>query len=325
MKKVIETYEVEYYALFKNVDETILNINTVVEKQGYLFIALDMAELEEKFSSLYSLPDNYQTKIHLNLNENVIVSNEFYTAYQNHYFGGIDWSENQKVIFLKRKDNLHQEVIDNTIQIDRSLKALSEIHSFKDNLIKKLRLFKNGDIKSPVVFQISKESQQVESKLADKFVKLPSSKTYSILENEIDALKKHLIQDFETNELTRLAEVYFESCYELFDINTKFIGLITALESIFNRSNNQISHIIARHLSLIISNNKEEFELNYKRIKKLYGYRSQIVHGQILKTNENIYEATDELHDLTRKAILFCMRLKMDKDELFTYLNSKGF
>jgi len=188
-----------------------------------------------------------------------------------------------------------------------------------------LRLFKNGKIISPAQFQISKVNRHVWFKLTRNFVKSPTDKCYSLNYSEIEKLRDHLGQNFETNGLTRLAETYFENCYELRDDNTKLINLITALESIFNRSKDQISHIIARHLSLIISTDHDEFEMNYKRIKKLYGYRSQIVHGQNLKIKEDIKEVIDELCDLTRKAILYCMDLDMSKDELFNYLNSKGF
>ena len=324
MKKQ-ESYEVECYTLFKNVDETILKLNPIIEKKGYEFIAFDFAELERNFSNLYSLPDNYQAGMLMKIGEGITISYEFYKAYLNHSLGGIGLTTNIKTFFLKRKENFHQIVIDNTIKLDDSMKIAGEIQRFNTELIKKLRLFKNGDIMSPVQFQISKESRRVESKLTGKIVKPPTWNTYSIADDEVDQLESHLNEKLETNDLTRLAEMYFENCYELFDVKARFTNLITALESIFNRSKDQISHVIARHLSLIISSDKEEFEINYKRIKKLYGYRSQIVHGQKLKFKENISEAIDELQDLTRKAIIYCMKLEMDKDDFFAYLNAKGF
>lgn len=324
MKKKEKSYEVECYALFKNVDETILKINPILEKTGYEFIALDLVELEKNFSNLYSLPDNYQPKMLINLQEGRTISNEFYTAFQNHSLGGSRFGDS-KTIFLKRIENFQQTVIDNTIQLGDSMKIGGEMQRFKNEIIRKLRLFKNGDIMSPVQFQISKKNRHVGSKLTGRVVKPPTWKTYSILDSEIKDLEIHLSQIFESNDLTKIAEIYFESCYELYDVKARFTNLVTALESIFNRGKDQISHIIARHLSLIISDSKEEFGINYKRIKKLYGHRSQIVHGQKLKFKENISEATDELHNLVRKAIIYCMKLEMNKEEFFTYLNAKGF
>lgn len=319
-----KSYEVECYALFKNVDESILKLNPIIKNAGFEFVAFNLAELEKLFSNLYSLPDNYQTKILLEI-EGITTSYEFYTAYTNHSLGDDSLVITHRAIFLKRIENFHQVVIDNTKRLDKSRNIIGEMQKFNSDLLRKLRLFKNGDIMSPVQFQISKEARQVESKLTERVIKPPTWKIYSIKDEEIGDLETHMKQKFESNDLTRLAEMYFESCYEFFDAKVRFTNLIMALESIFNRSKDQISHIIARHLSLIISYSKEEFELNYKRIKKLYGFRSQIIHGQKLEFKEDIAQATDELQDLTRAAILYCMKLEMNKDELFNYLNAKGY
>lgn len=323
--KIHKAYETESYALFKNVDETILKLNPIIKETGYVFVSFDLAELEKKFSDLYSLPSKYNTERLLKMEEGVVISNEFYQAYINHSLGGINLTESHEIFFLKRIENFHIEVINNVVQSSDSMKVALEFKNFTTILIKKLRLFKNGFIMSPVHFQISKKYRHVGKKFTRGILQSSSRTVYSILDNEITELKNHLNQKFETNDLTRLAEMYFENCYELFDDKAIIINLITALESIFNRSNNQISHIIARHLSLIISSNKEEFRINYKRIKKIYGYRSQIVHGQKIEFKENILELTNELYDLTRKAIIHCFNLEMDKDEFFDYLNAKGF
>jgi Apea-like HEPN len=98
---------------------------------------------------------------------------------------------------------------------------------------------------------------------------------------------------------------------------------MTCLESLFNLGRDQITHTVSRHLSIILSTNATEFQLNYKRIKKLYGIRSTIVHGGT--TNEKIEDVTYELQDKVSKAMLYCFKTDLNKSELFDKLNQSGY
>ena len=213
----------------------------------------------------------------------------------------------------------------NEINVETSIKIVGEFQRFKNELIRKLQLFKNGDLICPVEFEIEKSSREIVQTVTARVLKPSSNNSYSISDEEVETLRIHLSQDFESTALTELAESLFFNSYEVHDYKVRFTILMSALESLFNRSKDQISHIIARHLALIISSGSEEFETNYKRIKKLYSIRSQIIHGQNVKFKEDIMNLTDELQDLTRKAILYCMKSKKTKEELFCYLNAKGY
>lgn len=319
-----ESFSVEYYALIKNVDETILKLNPIIKDKGYEFVSFNLCELEKKFSNLYSLPEKYNTSKSIVFDGGITVSNIFYQAYQNSPFTSSTLT-NSKAFFFKRIKNFDQLVVNNTIEFEESAKVMGEMQKFRNDLIRKLQLFKNGDIISPIIFQIYTDSRKVGSQLIGRVMKPATNKVYSINDIDITKLEKHLNEDLESTELTKLAEMYFETSYESYDVKIRFTNLIIALESLFNRSKDQISHIIARHLSLIISQNKEEFKINYKRIKKLYGIRSQIVHGQTVKFKENINDMTDEVQNHVRTAILYCIRTKMTKEELFLFLNSTGY
>ncbi|MCB0631275.1 MAG: HEPN domain-containing protein [Saprospiraceae bacterium] len=353
------SFEVEAYALFKNVDETLLKLNPIIRKDGYEFVLFDFAELEEKFSDLYSLPKKYEIKKRIKLGPDKIVSYEFLSAYGNHSFGEntIHWKK--KTLFLKRIESFHRPVTsllndetekllfqitekekrsgfkavldklesshENAINVETAIKIGGEFQRFKNELIRKLQLFKNGDLICPVEFQIEKSSREIVYILTAGVSKPSSNNSFSISDEEVEKLRIHLSQDLESTALTELAESLFFSSYEVHDYKVRFTILMSALESLFNRSKDQISHIIARHLALIISSGKEEFETMYNRVKKLYGIRSQIVHGQSVKFKEDIIDQTNELQDLTRTAILYCMKSKKTKDELFSYLNAKGY
>ena len=98
---------------------------------------------------------------------------------------------------------------------------------------------------------------------------------------------------------------------------------MTCLESLFNLGKDQIAHTIARHLSIIISKDKAEFNTNYSRIKKLYNIRNSIVHGGEYK--RDIVQDYLELSNKVRAAINYCNVEGLTKEKLFEELNSRGY
>src|SRR5690606_26635296 len=111
--------------------------------------------------------------------------------------------------------------------------------------------------------------------------------------------------------------------YDLPDGRLRIITLITCLESLFNLGRDQIAHTISRHLSIIISDSKDQFKENYLHLKKLYNIRSSIVHGGDYKGN--VINDYLELSDKVRTAIRYCNIPDLTKEKLFDDLNAKGF
>ena len=128
---------------------------------------------------------------------------------------------------------------------------------------------------------------------------------------------------FNPNQLTELAIDNFNLSYNIVDVRTKYLSLMTCLESLFNTSTNQISHTVSRHLALIISKNIDEFNNNYRRIKELYGIRNRIVHGGTV--SEDISKATDDLQEKARIAINDCLKTNLNKLQLFEKFNVMGY
>ena len=139
----------------------------------------------------------------------------------------------------------------------------------------------------------------------------------------IKELSEKFVKGFKSNSLTELSISNFNLSYEISDLKTRYITLMTCLESLFNQGRDQITHTVSRHLTLIISNSEKEFQENYYRVKNLYGLRSAIVHGS--STKENLSDATSELQNKVRQAINYCLQLNYNKKELFDKLNSMGF
>lgn len=59
-------------------------------------------------------------------------------------------------------------------------------------------------------------------------------------------------------------------------------------------------------------------------MKKLYDFRSKIVHGGLVKDDE-IKSKLFDLENKVRQCLNSTIRMNVSKDELFDELNSKGF
>lgn len=312
--------EIENYALFTGVNESILKLNPFISKLGFEFIYLNASKLEKGYKKLFNAPQVCVSQRSVKFSSGVIVSREFYDSFNAQPF--VKFGANG-LFLLKKNTTYFQKVENGLVQIN--VAAMVETQDFALKLERTLRLFKNGDVFVPILFEIETDSRNICSKYDTGFSSNNPTSIYDIQNNEARKLNELLLQENNPTVLTELAEKYFFGSYYLNNASERIVNLMTALESIFNRNPNQISHVIARHLSLIISSDKEEFSVNYARIKKLYTIRSKIVHGQSTIPQSEQGNIVSELQNITRQAILYCLNSNMNKDELFSYLNCKGF
>ncbi len=139
-----------------------------------------------------------------------------------------------------------------------------------------------------------------------------------------------------------LALKSFLESYNIEDDKLKFVVLMIALESIFNRSKDEpIRHIISRHAALTLTRDKRTFDDYVKRLKFLYDLRSSIVHGKLenkdddkdyrkyKKNLEQIGNYSLELEEIVRNVLkkliiqnkLFNSDTPQNKEDLFKLLN----
>jgi len=155
--------------------------------------------------------------------------------------------------------------------------------------------------------------------------------TFDMSAQELGILKSRLESKaelvYKENKLIELALNNFNLSYDIIDLKTRFVTLTTSLESLFNYGKGEITHIISRHLALVVSSNKDEFYFNCKAIKKLYGVRSAIVHGST--QSADLMGLILQLEDYVRRAINYCSTLSdtlfPDTKALFEFLNSAGY
>ncbi len=310
------------FSYISNLNKSILLINPIIEKEGYKFRIFSFKEFEEKFSDLVNLSKKfnktYSEKI---TDKNETISNELiHLILQNPYFGNKPLI-NGEIIFLQKIDCDIELIKNNTVT--PNFKGFEKLRLFTEDIVLKLRLFKGGDIKPIMQFQIGKEDNNITSRLYQNIEFVSIKQEFILNKNEINNFEDFYNQNFSENKLTKFAISNFELSYDVKYENLKFITLMTSLESLFNYNKQLIAHTVSRHLSIIVSNNLDEFNVNYDKFKKLYTLRNDIVHGNIIK--ENVHKKNIELQSLVREAIIKCSKLAKNKEKLFGILNSKGF
>ncbi len=311
----------ESYAHILNADKTILKLNPAIERFGYKFVWIDASEFEKNFSEIFNVPkdDNRPLTIMIG-REHKGISHELHNALVhsqtlNPMFLHMEYPG---IILLRKLADFKITSPDDFLTEDNEFR---NFYPFVQDLILQMRLFKIGEIRVAQFFHITSITRQISLRIRE--IEIGSRGDYTLTDKEVEQLSNKLVAKYEPNTLTELAIKNFNIVYNIPDGRLRFITLITCLESLFNLGKDQIAHTVARHLSVIISNNKEQFMENYKKVKKLYNKRNSIVHGGVYKGD--IMQDYLDLSDKVRIAINFCNIPDLTKEKLFEDLNSKGF
>lgn len=324
-KPIIEESEIRYlvesYGIFINVDKTILETNFFLEKYGYTFQIIHLEELEKNFYDLFNLPKKFDSTERIGFEDSdKTISREFYNLLMHNSLFGYLNSFNQEIYLLKRIQDYEQKVENNIVNSGYSFKIINESKRIVNCILQQFRLLRGGDIACPIQFHITKDDRKVAMKYGTN--KRFGHSVFTLTGRDIKELSNSFSLEFESNKLTELALSNFNLAYEIPDIKTRYVTLMTCLESLFNLGRDQIAHTVSRHLAIIISDSSKEFEENYYNLKKLYSTRSTIVHGGEV---EGLADITNELFEKVRLAIRFCLSLNESKKELFNRLNLTGF
>lgn len=314
-------YTFESYALVLNADRTVLKLNPTLEKFGYKFVWVDATEFEKNFSEILNVPKGDRPLTIIIGRDQHGISHELHNALvHTPPFGQMFMHmEYPGILLLQKLSNFN--VTEETMGFIVEHQEFKSFFSFANDLLLQLRLFKFGEIRYSQFFQITTESRQIG--LRNSGISIGARGDYTLSDDEAEKLSNKLITKYEINELTELAIKNFNVVYDLPDGRIRFITLVTCLESLFNLGKDQIAHTIARHLSIILSNDKDNFQKNYTKIKKLYNKRNSIVHGGEYKGD--IIQDYLDLSDKVRTAINYCNISGLTKEKLFEDLNAKGF
>lgn len=93
---------------------------------------------------------------------------------------------------------------------------------------------------------------------------------------------------------------------------TKIVSYITAIECLFTTSQTELSHRASERVAILKGGTKENKIKTYSLLKKAYDVRSKVVHGAILKgQNQELKEISTGLDQLLREFL-------SEKNEIFT-------
>lgn len=150
-------------------------------------------------------------------------------------------------------------------------------------------------------------------------------------EHAIDFLPaRYKLEDWEKKYLPKWFDQYFVSLYTVernpqfwnmlraYDTSyligipeMEYIMLFSVLEMIFGSGHTEITYQISRGTALLLSSNSDNMEKLYKKMKTLYGERSQYVHsGKKIKI-----ECLYELRDIVRRVLVILIDLDYHKKE----------
>jgi len=247
--------------------------------------------------------------------------------------GDLDYLDAKRVISYEFPIINHDEK--KIFFIKNTAKKFSQNYDYLTKVLTLLRLFAEGNIQIPMQFQSApiKENKLLHIYSSLRTIKpIKPSPKYTLKDQNIEILydfMKTVKIPFEHLYL-QLALDHLERSYEMFygshDDNLSFLTLMIGFEALFNRGNVELTQTISRHTAVLIGNCKTECNRIYSDIRNFYKRRSYIVHAIKAKKFKNMDEEDiSKLRDYLRECIKRTYELDYDKDELFEYLNSKGF
>ncbi len=320
--------KVNIYTIFRNCDDSILLLNPFLRSKGYIFIKMELNEIEDKFHQLFSVPDRKMGTDTMKFG-NAEVSEAFgmiifnHSSYTDYFFG--DLTEHYFAYLLTYIDQIK---FTDESYYKQIMKFSYDINQFANELLCNLRLIEEGDIESTMTICVNEDNTVPHKLWKEELFK--RNKVTSIkketLDNLIELISNNAYCKLNNSDLTGLSIQTFLSAYKINDSRIRYLTLMICLESIFNVSKDQISHTISRHTAILLSDNIDDFNILYKRIKKLYGIRSTIVHGDSLR-KENIQDLINEIENYVRRVFIEIVysASNLNREQLFYHLNSKGF
>lgn len=287
-----EKIAVSHYAHFRNVDDTILFLNPIIEKHGYKFI-------KENINKPVVLPRQL-------LNE-IVHINDY----------RLPFSESIYILTEISTTNTIITRTNNITEIDNS--AIFDTRKYIESLIQQLRLYKQGDIFCREVVTTDSEHKYITQKSNCIDGCINNTTCYSVELNEIHLLADTINKDFAINTALKLdiAINSFNTSYSIENLSIAYINLITCLESLLIKKNeNSIQKNISNRILRLIS--IKNYSLNIDPTI-LYKLRSDIVHGRKLILPS--LEQFNAIQNICRLALNHCIENNIDKQQLIITLS----
>jgi len=212
----------------------------------------------------------------------------------------------------------------NTVEYGESLLKML-VENYLHKLFRKIRLFKEGDIRMPLAYYFYYEDDDPFLFSSGQRHRYVSHEPFRIQESEIPELNR-FIQDIElpfNRSYLQLTFDNFEISYDIPQPALSFLALMVSMESLFNPGDYELRYRISRSTAVLLGKDKEDSKRIYKDMRDFYDIRSKIVHTG--KTNELNDGDVPKLRFYVRESIKKINRINIGKEELLQLLHSYGF
>lgn len=273
----------------------------------------------------------------LNLNEDFKIKKEkisdvIKTIYKSDNINEMQYMELLDRNYVKPDDEGNVFTIHNSYLTSEDI--ITDYNRFNDkliylnNLFKKLKLFKEGNICYPPLFYVFPDNncknQSLGFDMKRNTNKYIASEIFHLERSEIPKLNsfiKSIEIPFKANFL-EFAFKNFELSFDIHDKNLRFLTLMNGIEALFNPSGAEIRFRISRSLATLLGKSKGDALKIEEVIKKMYDKRSNIVHSGNADIKE---EEILTLRAYLRESIIGFHILNQNKDDILKSLNSSGF
>jgi hypothetical protein len=200
-----------------------------------------------------------------------------------------------------------------------------EVYGYLKPTIQLMRLFREGNICMPLAYYFFMDYNTPQLVMSEGTHLYISPESYTLKDSEVPDLQKFILNTkLPFNEsFLQLAFENFELSYQTHNQNMSFLSLMISLETLLGSGGSEKTYRISRNAAVLLGKDKDESEIIFSDIKKLYNLRSEIVHGG----KSNIIHTEDllKLRHYIRESIKEINKVDKSKDELLDVLNSCGF
>lgn len=96
---------------------------------------------------------------------------------------------------------------------------------------------------------------------------------------------RDVVSEDRPNRVSIASAMYHDALRVDIGLETRFVGLTTGLEALVSSSDREITHQLAERIAFLLRTSGVERLEMYKAVKRLYGVRSTIVHGNTVSKN----------------------------------------
>lgn len=200
------------------------------------------------------------------------------------------------------------------------------VEGYLRRTIRLMRLFKEGDIRIPLMYYYF-----IENNKPRMFLKHEGTGPYTIEPYTIESLELPELQRFAHETQLPFEKPFLQLAFENFEltyrmlvpINLMFLTLMTCLETLLNPGEHELRYRISRNVAVLLGRDREDAKKIFSQIKRLYDKRSEVVHtGKPGVISEEDFQ---KLRYYVRESIKKISAIGKNKDEILAMLNSCGF